>query len=210
MQGNESLIKCNQNINSLGFYQKNQEFTSKSISTRVIKQSQVRLDGVEIMTHKKKVTHSVPCLFLQANEGARNGEKLIIYLHANAENIFNVHSFCNLLRSYFQINVLSPEYPGYSIYTNSEPSEKTIINDLKSVLKYLINFMKFDTKDIILIGRSLGTSFALEVCRYFFLHSCILIAPFLSLKRIVEDRFGKICSLMIKNKFNNKEKISEV
>lgn len=105
---------------------------------------------------------------------------------------------------------MCPEYAGYSLYKDCKPGEERIKKDMHAVMKYVINFLKFDPKDIILVGRSLGSCFALELCRYFFVHSCILISPFASLKNLIIDWFGKIVSMVVKNELNNMVKLEEI
>jgi hypothetical protein len=56
----------------------------------------------------------------------RFSSKIIIFFHANAENMFKSYQFVNNISKILQINVLVPEYPSYSIYKNikSENKEK--------------------------------------------------------------------------------------
>jgi hypothetical protein len=56
----------------------------------------------------------------------KNGfsSKIIIFFHANAEDIFISYEFVNNISKILKINVLVPEYPSYSIY-------KTIKSDNK-------------------------------------------------------------------------------
>jgi hypothetical protein len=42
--------------------------------------------------------------------------KLLIYYHANAEDVGLCYEMLDHIRSTVRINILAPEYPGYGIY----------------------------------------------------------------------------------------------
>lgn len=42
--------------------------------------------------------------------------KLLIYFHANAEDIILSHELLDYLRALLRCNVLAMEYPGYGLY----------------------------------------------------------------------------------------------
>ena len=43
--------------------------------------------------------------------------KILIYFHANAEDIVLSHELLDYLRVLLKVNVLAVEYPGYGLYT---------------------------------------------------------------------------------------------
>jgi hypothetical protein len=66
------------------------------------------------------------------------------------------------------MHVLALEYPGYGIYPGS-PSAEGILEDAICVWEYLTDpdgDIKYNPKDIILFGRSLGTGPATELAAY--------------------------------------------
>ncbi len=74
---------------------------------------------------KRILKHDIPCYYMK-NENGVNKDKLVIYFHANAEDIFAVQSFLKLIYVKLGISILCPEYPGYSINKNNSPNEDTI------------------------------------------------------------------------------------
>lgn len=44
--------------------------------------------------------------------------KLLIYFHANAEDIVLSHELLDYVRALLRVNVIAVEYPGYGIYTD--------------------------------------------------------------------------------------------
>lgn len=81
---------------------------------------------------------NIPCLYLKAkseNQSAPSlgSSKLLIYFHANAEDIGLSYSLLDSIRNIIKINVIAPEYPGYGIYntvrsTSKSPSVNQTIN----------------------------------------------------------------------------------
>lgn len=97
---------------------------------------------------------SVPCLFYYQ----KKSKKLIIYYHANAEDIFSAKSMCMKLSSSFNMSVQCVEYPGYSIY-DGKPDENRIFKDSIGIYNYLTIKLGYNPKNLICIGRSLGNLF---------------------------------------------------
>ena len=159
--------------------------------------------------HRQKIIYSIPCLFINCPE-EKNKNKLIIFLHANGEDLIGLKPFLKLLSKMLQISILCPEYAGYSFYQNAKPSEKRIKLDNLCIVKYAMEFLKYEPDSIILIGRSLGCSFALDLANYFVFHSLILIAPFYSIKNLVYDKFGNFGKIIVKNSFDNFNLIKEL
>jgi len=83
------------------------------------------------------------------------------------------------------------EYPGYSIYKGSANS-KQVNEDARTVYGYVIKKLGFQERDIIVIGRSIGTGVALELLKtkketQSFNPRCLtLISPFASVKNLVK------------------------
>lgn len=63
---------------------------------------------------KKHVSHYVPAMHIPYNLGS---SKMMIYFHANAEDIVLAHELLDYMRSLLRVNVVAIEYPGYGLYT---------------------------------------------------------------------------------------------
>jgi hypothetical protein len=64
---------------------------------------------------------NIPCLYLAAPESVVQEQtvgssKILVYFHANAEDIGLSYHLLDTIRTNMKINVLAPEYPGYGIY----------------------------------------------------------------------------------------------
>lgn len=62
----------------------------------------------------QNLSHYIPCMYLPFTLGS---SKLLIYFHANAEDIAMAHKMLSSVRTLLRVNVLAIEYPGYSFYT---------------------------------------------------------------------------------------------
>ena len=96
---------------------------------------------------------AIPCLFKKSP----NSKNLLILFHCNGADIFSISDVANYFIKNFNINVLIPEYPGYSIYKASKSSEKCLENSL-IIYDFCLNNMKnIKEEKIYVFGRSLGT-----------------------------------------------------
>lgn len=101
------------------------------------------------------------------------------------------------------------EYPGYGVYHNHHPSEKLIFEDALIVLDFVLNDLKFNKNNIIIFGRSIGSGPATYMASHIECHSLILMSPFISIKKIANDKFSFL-SFFVKNSFNNEKNMSKV
>lgn len=175
------------------------DMKSKSLinSKAYMSQTQLVLSEKHHPHSLHKVTDAIPCLFLP---GLKK-DKIVIFFHGNGEDISSAFEFGYFICNELQTSVLIMEYRGYSVYGGS-PSAAAIVEDACHVME----FMKaegFDYKDIILFGRSIGGAIALEVASKFQVCSLVLLSPFLSLKKIAEDLYGKCASSLLKETLDN-------
>ena len=101
------------------------------------------------------------------------------------------------------------EYPGYSIY-KGETSEESILADIEPVWNFVINILKFERQDLLIMGRSIGSGPATHFASSHQVGGLVLISGFTSLKCVVKHNFGSIGSSFIKQRFHNEEKIKKI
>jgi len=61
-------------------------------------------------------SNQIPCVYMQTYSEI-DSNKLMIYYHANGEDLLNSFNFVQALAAYFKVKVMVVEYPGYSIYS---------------------------------------------------------------------------------------------
>jgi len=126
-----------------------------------------------------------------------NNDKLIIYFGGNASNSISfLNTFTNNTLSY---DILSFNYRGFA-YSNGKPSEEKLYSDALEIYnKYKSNY-----KEIIIIGRSLGTAIASYLSSQIKSSNLILITPFDSILNIAQRKYPYIwIKYLLKNKFDS-------
>lgn len=101
------------------------------------------------------------------------------------------------------------EFPGYSIY-NGITSEENIIDDIDPIWNFVTKIMNFEKRDIIVMGRSIGSGPATHLAQQHECGSLVLISPFKSLKCVAHDNFGVFGSSFLKQRFENEEKMKRI
>ena len=111
---------------------------------------------IQIQTGRKNkdnIEETIPCLFKKC----KNSNTLLILFHCNGADMFSSFDIAPFFIKKFNLNILVPEYPGYSIYKQDKSSEKCLENSL-IIYDFCLNNMKnISEKNIYIFGRSLGT-----------------------------------------------------
>ena len=63
----------------------------------------------------KGISHYIPAMHLPYTIGS---SKVLIYFHANAEDIVLSNELLDYIRALLKVNIIAVEYPGYGIYTD--------------------------------------------------------------------------------------------
>ena len=85
----------------------------------------------------KKVSHYIPVMNVPYTMGS---SKIMIYFHANAEDIVLANELMDYMRSLLRVNVIAVEYPGYGLYT--EEMQKRSTNSPSTTMMYHQMFVK--------------------------------------------------------------------
>ena len=111
----------------------------------------------------------------------------IIYCHGNCGDIGYCLYECYLLAKNSNCVVLSFEYPNYGSLNNMQYSEINTYKFIQIAYIYANKILKFNEKNILVYGFSLGTGIAFDLsCRAKFpIGGLILQSPYLSIFRIV-------------------------
>ena len=128
---------------------------------------------------------NVPCLFLKF----QHARFLMMFFHANAEDLGLVYNFCCILRDLFQVNVLAVEYPGYGICPGTS-TEEGIVANAEAAMQFATDTLGVPHSDILLFGRSLGTGPTIALATRYQTAGVILVSPFTSIKELFQRRVG--------------------
>ena len=129
----------------------------------------------------------IPCILHKST----NSINLVLYFHANYEDLGQTYSFVQNLCVSLQLNILAVEYPSYGVYTASICNADRINEDARIIYKFLPDIMNIKEDTLILIGRCIGSGPAAYLASIFNPNSLILISPFTSIKDAVKSIFDK-------------------
>ena len=146
---------------------------------------------------------------LQAYFITRSGSpQLLIYFHGNAGNIGHRLPDLQALAD-MGLNVLGVGYRGYG-QSSGRPSEAGIYTDGRAALAYAENELGFAPRRVILLGRSIGSTVAVEIAQGRELAGVVLVTPMTSGRAVARNSgFGPLARLA-GNAFDNLSKIERV
>ena len=105
--------------------------------------------------------------------------------------------------------ILAVEYPGYGLYS-AQPDADRLLEDSLLVYDHITQKRGVSEDDIILFGRSIGSSPACYVANKRRPAGLILMSPFKSLREVAKDLVGWFLSLAIAERFRNIDLIKDV
>lgn len=164
------------------------------------------------LVREKRLEDFIPCLLMTYPGGSA---KILLYFHANAEDLGRAYKFLTFVHTYLRMHVLAVEYPGYGIYTESPggsgPSADKIIADAEHVYRFVREKLKWREEDILVCGRSIGSGPACYLASQHSPGALILVSPHTSIRGVVKDQlFGSITQYVIAERFRNVEAIAKV
>lgn len=154
-----------------------------------------------------KCIRSLAALYFESQ--SPTSDRLLLFFHSNAEDLHDICKMCQRISGYLSCGILAPEYPGFGVY-NGTPSEQQILEDSDAVMKFVLEELKIDPLQIMVMGRSIGSGAAIHVASKYKVGGLVLISPFTSIKEVVKDSYGSMISSMVRERFENVNKISQV
>ena len=133
---------------------------------------------------------------------------LLIYFHGNAGNISHRLPAIIRLRD-CGATVLAVSYRGYG-KSSGTPCEKGIYLDGDAAFAYATQTLGFSMGDIIILGRSIGTTVAVNVSKHKDIAGLILVTPITSGRAQAKAQGFGVFSFVAGKAFDNLSKISSV
>lgn len=173
------------------------------------KYSEIQVEKIEeyyIKSGKKNI-HSL--LFKNSNSNY-----LVIYCHGNSGNIIEFNHGLDVLYKFGSIVFF--DYRGYG-KSEGYPSEKGLYKDVYNVWKFYVEQLKYNPKNIILWGMSLGCSVSLWLGQYiiknfsnkYYPKLIIAQSGFYNLEEISKTIF-RFAPYLLVYKFNNNQYIKNI
>jgi len=140
-------------------------------------------------------------------KGDSNQHKIILYFGGNAEDVvyFNFEAEKINAREYITFN-----YAGYGD-SEGQPSQHIFYENAVNIYDAMISQYKINPDNIIIVGRSLGSSVATYLASQRKVSGLILITPFDSIEKMAANRFKVFpIKLIIKHPFPTIKYITQV
>jgi fermentation-respiration switch protein FrsA (DUF1100 family) len=102
------------------------------------------------------------------------------------------------------------EFPGYGLFKSEVASCDNLTESANTVFRFVLHTMNYQAKDVILIGRSMGSGPACHLASVHRPAALILLSPFSSLKDAVKSILGKIPSLLVRDRFINRQVVQSI
>jgi len=164
----------------------------------------------EVISPKKTIddrcTDGIPCLWFPAPKAAT----VILFFHANAEDLGMSFAVLKHMRDQFKVNVLAVEYPGYGLLHHMLPSEDGVYEVALTAFRFLVDEVNVRYSQIILFGRSLGSGPAVYLAAQYPVGGLILVSAFGSIKGAVQSIAGRFVAWGWKERFPNNKIIANV
>lgn len=148
----------------------------------------------------------IPCLWFPAPKAAT----VILFFHANAEDLGMSFAVLKHMRDQFKVNVLAVEYPGYGLLRGMTPSEDGVYEVALTTFRFLVDEVNVRYSQIILFGRSLGSGPAVYLAAQYPVGGLILVSAFSSIKAAVQSIVGRLFAWSFKERFPNSKIIANV
>ena len=156
---------------------------------------------VVITTKDKK---EIWCLYLYSEAN----DKIALYFHGNGENIYQSQFVLNKIFN-CGVNVFGVDFRGYG-KSSGKSSEKGIYKDGEAALSYVKEKLKYSGKNIIIIGRSIGTAVACNTAQNSDISKLILMTPISNGYEYAKCHGLGILSIIAKNKYDNLSKLRNI
>ena len=156
-------------------------------------------------------------VFITAQDGTKllgllmekkESDKIVIYFHGNAGNIYHRIPDLEQIRN-MGFNVFGLSYRGYA-KSKGKPSEKGIYQDGYAAFNYIVETLGFKLENIFIIGRSIGSTVAVNVAQHRKIKGLILITPLTSAKALSKNIGFGMFSSFIGDVFDNKSKMQNI
>ena len=137
---------------------------------------------------------------------AENPKGIVLFFHGNKGNLIRWGEITSYFTQY-QYDVFVMDYRGYGKSTGAF-NESAMYKD--ALLSYNYVQQQFNESQIVVYGRSLGTTFAAKVGAMFRPKHIVLEAPFYSLQKAANHRYKMVPNFMMKFKFRTNQLAPEI
>eukprot|EP00818_Percolomonas_sp_WS_P009861 CAMPEP_0117438884 /NCGR_PEP_ID=MMETSP0759-20121206/2284_1 /TAXON_ID=63605 /ORGANISM="Percolomonas cosmopolitus, Strain WS" /LENGTH=341 /DNA_ID=CAMNT_0005230591 /DNA_START=179 /DNA_END=1204 /DNA_ORIENTATION=+ len=155
---------------------------------------------------KELLKLKIPCCYFKRKRENDSKRLVVLHSHGNATDLGQMLPFLKMLRDTLNVDVCSYDYVGYGPNLHVKSTEQRVYDSAAAMLRYLQEEHRFETRDIILFGTSLGSGPSVDLASKYQFRGLILQSPFTSIIRTKISRLN----LRFMDMFVNIEKINNV
>lgn len=138
-----------------------------------------------------------------------DGAPTVIYMHGNAEDLRHSGDMARALTA-GGLGILALEYPGYGELSEQSASEASLFAAAQAGVDWLLA-RGVARKQIVVIGRSLGSGPAVELARRGLVRRMVLISPYTSMVHMARKMMPFApAGLLVKDRFENDRKAPDI
>ena len=127
--------------------------------------------------NNQEIEEKIPCIFMKN----LHSQNILIIFHCNGVDMFSIQEIFSYsdLKTKYNMNILIPEYPGYSLYNNCPTSSEICLENSLIIYDFILTTNpKLTENNIYVLGRSLGTGPATYVSSKRKPAATFLISPY--------------------------------
>mmetsp|Transcript_43902 Transcript_43902/g.107277 ORF Transcript_43902/g.107277 Transcript_43902/m.107277 type:complete len:340 (+) Transcript_43902:353-1372(+) len=152
-----------------------------------------------LQTRVREEVFEVPCLLVRGDmsggtDPTSPAEIVVIYCHANSEDLGTIHPVAKWLARMLKAHVLVPEYPGYGL-AKGRAFEDSVNMAVVTTCVFATDVLEWDPRSIVLYGRSIGTGPAVHASSLGHFGALALITPFTSVMELLREHVGVVSVL---------------
>lgn len=132
-----------------------------------------------------------------------NATRAILYCHGNGEDVAAVGEFAAHLSNVLQANVFTFDYRGYG-QSSGDPTEAGCIADGTAAQQWLAKRTGIESRDVILMGRSLGSAVAVALAADHGARALVLANAFTTMPDVAALHYPWLpVHWVMKNRYDN-------
>ena len=140
--------------------------------------------------NNQEIEEKIPCIFMKN----LHSQNILIIFHCNGVDMFSIQEIFSYsdLKTKYNMNILIPEYPGYSLYNNCPTSSEICLENSLIIYDFILTTNpKLTENNIYVLGRSLGTGPATYVSSKRKPAATFLISPYTTFGDVAKNRHTK-------------------
>ena len=141
-------------------------------------------------------------------------DRAVVYFHGNGEELGDIRESLSHMARELRCNVFAAEYPGYGVNKGQKGQvfsgvdiHEVVKDQAAALYSYLHEKLGFEQKNIVVVGRSIGSGPACHVAANSQCPNLILVSPFLSIKSMIAEKTFSFVAWLCEEHFTNGENI---